>query len=274
MSDRSAELFIPVNCASIAETVFESELFGHKRGSFTGAISDRAGLIEQASGGTLFLDEISELTDRQQAKLLRALEEGSIRRVGETRERPVDVRIVSASNGNIGTQLDSGRLRIDFFFRISVERIDLAPLRERREDILPLFSYYMKTIGKARKMERAVTLILERYDWPGNVRELINVVKSLAQRRTSDGVIRMGDIPSRIKDYDSSELKSGRESYLERKALRALLSPASCKDNPARARELIASTLERCNGNHSAAARELGISRTTLYRRMNELGMV
>jgi transcriptional regulator with PAS, ATPase and Fis domain len=127
LSDRSSGAFIPVNCAAIADTVFESELFGHKKGSFTGAISDRVGLIELASGGTLFLDEISELTDRQQAKLLRALEEGSIRRVGETKERTVNVKVVSASNGDIGALLDSGRLRMDFFFRISVERIDLAP---------------------------------------------------------------------------------------------------------------------------------------------------
>ena len=274
LSDRSSGPFIPINCASIADTVFESELFGHKRGAFTGAISDRAGLIEMASGGTLFLDEISELTDHQQAKLLRTLEENSIRRVGETTERPLDVRIISASNEEIGDRLKAGTLRRDFFFRVSAERIDLVPLRERREDIIPLFAFYLHSLSGACRIERDIPNLLERYHWPGNVRELINIAKALALLGTNDGVVRTNDLPLRIRDFNASELKAGRERFVDRMEMRRLLSAESCREHPDQIRELIASSLERCNGNYSAAARELGIGRTTLYRRMQELDLV
>jgi transcriptional regulator with PAS, ATPase and Fis domain len=274
LSGRSSGPFIPVNCASIADTVFESELFGHKRGAFTGAISDRIGLIERASGGTLFLDEISELTDHQQAKLLRTLEEKSIRRVGETKERPVDVRVASATNEDIGGLLNTGKLRTDFFFRISVERIDLAPLRERREDVMPLFTFYIQTLCGECEIENDIPMLLERYHWPGNVREVINIAKALAQLRRSDRVIRTSDLPLRIRDSSASELKTGTERFTDRIEMRKLLSADSCRKNRDQIRELIVSSLERCNGNYSAAARELGIGRTTLYRRMQELDLL
>ncbi len=274
LSGRASGPFIPVNCASIPETVFESELFGHKRGSFTGAISDKTGLIERASGGTLFLDEISELTDRQQAKLLRTLEESSIRRIGETKERRVDVRVVSASNEDVGSLLKSGTLRTDFFFRISVERVELALLRERREDIMPLFAFYLRTLCGVCKIERDIPMLLEQYHWPGNVRELINIVKALAQLRRNDGIVRTSDLPVRIRDYDSTELMTGRERFIDRLEMRKLLSANSCREHPDQIRELIISSLERCDGNYSAAARELGIGRTTLYRRMQELDLL
>jgi len=193
--------------------------------------------------------------------------------VGETRERPVDVRVVSASNDEIGDRVRAGTLRADFFFRISVERIDLAPLRERREDIVPLFAYYLHTLDGPCEMERDIPELLERYLWPGNVREVINIVKALVHRGTGEDVIRAGDLPLRIRDADAAEMWGQGERFAGDLELRRLLSTEYCRAHPARIRELILSSLERCRGNYSAAARELSISRATLYRRMKELDL-
>mgnify|MGYP000517316279 CR=1 FL=1 len=270
LGSRSSGLLVPVNCAAIADAVFESEMFGHKRGSFTGAIGDKTGLLEMASGGTLFLDEISELTDRQQAKLLRALEDGVIRRVGETKERAIDVRLVSASNGDIGAMLDSGKLRADFYFRVCAERIDLAPLRERREDIVPLFAFYLGTLYGVCRIERGLVELLEGYHWPGNVRELINVAKALVHLGSGDGYIRTSDLPLRIRDPRSTELAAGSRAVADGLEAEDLLREGVPRE-PERIREVIVSSLGRCCGNRTRVARELGVSRSTLYRWMSEL---
>ena len=269
LSLRSKGPFIPINCASIPETVFESELFGHRKGSFTGALRDKPGLMEAANGGTLFLDEISELSNQQQAKLLRALQEGKIRRVGETTERFIDVRVVSASNEDVKTLVESGTLRKDFYYRICVETIELEPLRKRKEDIFPLFTYYLDGDRNDFKVEEGVFELLGSYHWPGNVRELVGIVKILKLVSEESGVIRICDLPLKIRDASSSEHihLGGRP---KKRVTPPVIAEISGKDNDL-LKSLIVSCLSEHKGNKSAVARDLGLSRSTLYRRMEEL---
>lgn len=269
LSLRANGPFVPVNCASIPETIFESELFGHRKGAFTGALRDRQGLMEAANGGTLFLDEISELSNQQQAKLLRALQEGMIRRVGETNERPVDVRVISASNANVESLVASGRIRKDFYYRICVETISLDPLRRRKEDIPALFAYYLDGDGKSFEVEEGVLELLDSYHWPGNVRELIGVVKTLKLLAQEMGVIRICDLPLKIRDATATEHGAAR---VDRGRIVMPRNPVSSPDaDESVIEKLIRSSLEKHGGNKAAAARDLGISRSTLYRRMQEL---
>ena len=271
LSLRSKGPFVAVNCASIPETVFESEMFGHRKGAFTGALRDKAGMMEAANGGTLFLDEISELTNQQQAKLLRALQEGMIRRVGETTERPIDVRIVSASNEDVKSLVESGTLRKDFYYRICVETIELEPLRKRKEDILPLFTYYLDGNRDEFKIEEGVFDLLNDYHWPGNVRELVGIVKILKLVSEESGIIRICDLPLKVRDATSSEhLRSGGRQ--KKRVESPVIKELSSKDDDL-LRSLIISSLAKNNGNKSAVARELELSRSTLYRRMKELNI-
>jgi DNA-binding NtrC family response regulator/tetratricopeptide (TPR) repeat protein len=273
LSGRARGPFVAVNCAALADTVFESELFGHRRGAFTGAERDHAGLIEKASRGTLFLDEISELSGAQQAKLLRVLQDGTVRRVGEVVDREVDVRVVTATNEDVDGLLRSGRLREDFYHRIAGDRIELVPLRERREDIVALFAYYMEMERGSVKVEEGVVELLVHYHWPGNVRELLNMVRVLSVFAEAKGLVRVIDLPLRIRDF--SAYKQGEMRRLAHGA-----RGGSCamgydhERDPEGIRRLVASTLRKNKGNRSAAARELGISRRTLYRRLEELGLL
>lgn len=270
LSDRAGGPFVAVNCASVPDAVFESELFGHRRGSFTGAIADKQGLMEQASGGTLFLDEISELPNRQQAKLLRALQDGAIRRVGETRMRAIDVRVISASNENMESLLGSGRLRSDFYYRIAGQAIELEPLNRRLDDMAALFAYHVSRASDDFKVEDDVLRLLAEYPWPGNVRELINVTNALIMVSRQSKAIRACDLPAKIRDFAKSESDlSSRRGRLV--GMRKSGESRSERDETFAARALILSILDRYQGNRSAAARQLGISRTTLYRRMKEL---
>ena len=176
---------VPVNCSGIPDGLFESEFFGHRRGAFTGAVEDRRGLFEAADGGTLFLDEVAELPGRQQAKLLTVLEDREVRRVGDERLRPLDVRVLSATSRDLSKAVPAGRFRADLFHRIAVLRIALPPLRERAEDI-PVLAHMLlrRLIGKygvrTRKLPIRVEEILLEYDWPGNVRELAHVLEAAA----------------------------------------------------------------------------------------------
>jgi len=247
-SNRPDGPFVPVNCAAIPDTIFESELFGYRKGAFTGASRDKAGLFEEASGGTLFLDEITELTAGQQAKLLRALQEQRIRRVGETTERPVDIRLVSASNQDVWSMVESGRLREDFYYRIAGGKIELEPLRNRKDDILPLFSYFLCGSNGGFDIEEGLTELLLQYHWPGNVRELINITEELALLGQNGQVARKRDLPLIIRDFLLSEPR-----------------------NTGDLRRQIEIGLIKHNGNKTAVARELGIGRSTLYRHLVEL---
>ncbi|MCX5752757.1 MAG: sigma 54-interacting transcriptional regulator [Candidatus Krumholzibacteria bacterium] len=270
LSQRSHGPFVPVNCATLPEPVFESEVFGHRRGSFTGAVMDKIGLMEQASGGTLLLDEISELSNGQQAKLLRALQEGTIRRVGETRERPVDVRIICASNSNPEELLESGSFRKDLFYRVAGQVIELEPLRRRQDDIPPLFAYYVSKSGKTVSIENGLMELLYDYPWPGNARELVNVVNALLLAADGTGVMRVKDLPIKIRDYVLSErLLASPNNRGNMGALNKTCAEPSDEDQALK--ELIAASLKRCGGNRSEAARDLGIGRSTLYRHLKEL---
>jgi transcriptional regulator with PAS, ATPase and Fis domain len=272
MSGRDSAPFVAVNCASIPDTVFESELFGHCKGAFTGADHDRVGLIEKAEGGTLFLDEISSMPAEQQAKMLRVLEERKVRRVGETRDRDVDIRLLSASNGNIDRMIESGRLRKDLYYRIAAKSIMLKPLRERPEDIQPLLSYYTCENGNRFTFEGEVLEVLCNYSWPGNVRELVNLVRVLTSVREKERIIYLRDLPTYIRDCSRCEARidSGLSSEIELFHSRMRRSSLSADDTETMDR-LISTLLDRHSGNKTAAARDLGISRKTLYRYIRKL---
>lgn len=263
-SGRSQGPFIPVNCAAIAETLLESELFGHEKGAFTDAHSTRAGKFEAASGGTLFLDEIGDLSAGGQAKLLRVLEEKIVYRVGGTQLIPVDTRIVAATNRILAESVQAGKFREDLYYRLTVVTIDLPPLRDRREDVLVLAEYFLhqfcKQAGrKPLKLSADARKRLEQHDWPGNVRELRNLLERVAYLCPGDKVesTDLAFILRPVKDDGS-----GRFADLN-------LSDAT----DAFQREHIQQAIDRAGGHMSEAAKALGLHRPNLYRKMKLLGM-
>ncbi|HUV37305.1 MAG TPA: sigma 54-interacting transcriptional regulator, partial [Patescibacteria group bacterium] len=272
LSSRPTGKFVAVNCASVSDTVFESEIFGHRKGSFTGADRDHVGLIEQASGGTFFLDEISELTISQQAKLLRVFQEHKIRRVGESKERRIDIRLISASNQNIENLLRTGRLRKDFYYRILTASIELEPLRRRNDDVEALFLYHLERAGYGGKVEEGVLEFLKSYHWPGNVRQLISVVRVLSLIGKDSGIIRKIDLPLKIRTHHILGEHHGTGAAANILKTREIPSIGLVRDRE-EIRQLIISSLVKCNGNKSSTARELGVSRSTLYRALKSLGI-
>ncbi|MBD3425134.1 MAG: tetratricopeptide repeat protein [Candidatus Latescibacteria bacterium] len=272
MSGRDDAPLVAVNCASIPDTVFESELFGHCRGAFTGADRNKPGLIEKADGGTLFLDEVCSMPVRHQAKMLRVLEERKLRRVGETRGRDVDIRVLSASNGNIDRMIENDRLRKDFYYRLAAKQINLSPLRDRKKDIEPLLAYYMCKSGKQFRFEEGAVSALCRYSWPGNVRELVNLARVLTSVREKEGIIYLRDLPTYIRDctLDQACADSSLSSEVELFHSKMRSSSISA-DERKRIDSLITALLEKHSGNKTAAARDLGVSRKTLYRYIRKL---
>jgi DNA-binding NtrC family response regulator len=256
-SARAGGPLLAVNCAAIAETLLESELFGHARGAFTGAARDRPGLFEAASGGTLFLDEVGELPLATQVKLLRALQERKVRRVGENQSRPVDVRIVAATNRDLAADVGSGRFRRDLYYRLRVVELRVPALRERREDILPLSRVLLAEA--ARRLKRPVVSLsagaadqLVRHDWPGNVRELENALEravALARGRR----VELSDLPEDV-----------------RQALPVPTAASGVRRLAEIEREYILAALARCGGNQTRTAAELGIGPSTLYRKLKQ----
>ncbi|MBN1442515.1 MAG: sigma-54-dependent Fis family transcriptional regulator [Planctomycetes bacterium] len=266
-SRRSHGPFVRVNCAAIAPTLVETELFGHVRGAFTGAEADRAGRFEAADGGTLFLDEIGELPLEVQPKLLRVLEDSSFERVGESHSRKVDVRVVAATNRDLDREVEGARFREDLFWRLNVFRIHLPPLRERREEIPVLARRFLARAGKERaRISPAALRVLEAYEWPGNVRELGNI----AMRA---GVLASGDVilPEHLPD-------ALREHIPPRAAGAPSVSAGDDRDADGvrtveeAEREAIREALERTGGNRTRAAKLLGISRRTLLYRLKKYG--
>ncbi|HET8722929.1 MAG TPA: sigma-54 dependent transcriptional regulator [Anaeromyxobacteraceae bacterium] len=258
-SRRSDHPFVPVNCAAITETLLESELFGHARGAFTGAIRARRGLFEEASGGTLFIDEIGETTPGFQAKLLRALQEGEIRRVGESVPVQVDVRIIAATNQDLRRAIAERRFREDLFYRLNVVPLRIPPLRERREDVPLLARHFLDRLNRRggpqkRWSVEALSRLLE-HDWPGNVRELENVVEQAAALSVGDE-IRPADVSFAS---DAGPAPGGGETLADAVA--------------AAERRAIEAALVRCGGDQGRVARELSISSTTLWRKMKRLGI-
>jgi transcriptional regulator with PAS, ATPase and Fis domain len=238
---------VVINCAALPETLLESELFGHEKGAFTGAIASKPGLFEVADGGTLFIDEIGELAGGLQAKLLRVLEDGSLRRVGSVKERRVSVRLLAATNRDLGEEILKGRFREDLYYRINVLTITLPPLRERQGDLPQLIEHFA---GRDWRWNKEFQEILENYGWPGNVRQLRNAVER-AKILAEDNVLELENLPPEI-------VRSGMEAAVQRPGPEADLETLN--------RHHIADTFNRYQGNKARTARALGISRRTLYR--------
>jgi DNA-binding NtrC family response regulator len=267
--------FVPVNCAAIPDTLIESELFGHSRGAFSGATRDREGRFSAADGGTLFLDEIGEMSPAAQAKLLRVLEDGEFTPVGETTLRRVDVRIVTATNRDLGAMAEHGRFRPDLFYRLHQVPIRLPSLRERVDDIPQLAEHFL--LRAARRLGREIDAFspaamrhLCEYQWPGNVRELENAIERAALLHTGSGCIGIADLPQPILGSARTEpaAPDRRTTLVDLPSagldLRELLVRVE--------QQLIEQALARCNGNKSGAARLLGLNRTTLTEKLRRRG--
>lgn len=248
-SSRAGGPFVPVNCGALPEGLLESELFGHVKGSFSGAVRDKKGRFELAAGGTLFLDEVSELPKHMQVKLLRVLQEGAFERVGGEKTISVDVRIISATNKNLRREMEKQNFREDLYYRLSVVPISIPPLRERRNDIPLLASHFLKqAAGQGEKLtllsEQALSIMMD-YGWPGNVRELQNAIHfALVKSRGRN--IEAEHLPLEMRQTPCAILKPGPKLRL---------SPES-----------VASAILNAGGNRSKAAKMLGVGRATLYR--------
>ena len=254
LSRRKKGPYIKMNCAALNQYILESELFGHKKGSFTGAISDRKGRFEAAHKGSIFLDEIGDMPVEMQAKLLRVLEEKVVERVGEHRPIPVDIRLISATNKDISALIPQEKFREDLLYRINSIFIKVAPLRERKEDIPLLVAHYLKRISLVnnkdiRRISPEAMKIIENYSWPGNVRHLINALEHAAITCKGDS-IEVSDLPDYVFHEDGKEDK---DKNIEK--------------------ERIISILAKHKGNRMSTAKELGISRVTLWKRLKEYGI-
>lgn len=262
-SDRASGPFLAINCGAIAPTLAESELFGHERGSFTDARTERRGLFEQAEKGTVFLDEIGELPGNLQVKLLRVLQEREVVRVGASRPIAIDIRVVAASNRDLAQDVRAGRFREDLYWRLNVFPIEMPPLRDRIEDIPLLASYLLDRVNaecraQVSRLAPEVHACLREYNWPGNVRELANVLRHAAIM--ADGpVVQLADLPPYVTQaaLEDGSQKDGR--------LETALAETE--------RRLILGALQRFRGNRRAAAAALGISRRTLYNKMETHGL-
>ncbi|MCS7079309.1 MAG: sigma-54 dependent transcriptional regulator [Chloracidobacterium sp.] len=268
-SRRAEGPFVPVNCGALPEHLLEAELFGHVRGAFTGAVADRKGLWEEADGGTLFLDEIGDIPLSMQVKLLRALQEGEVRRVGAARSRQVDVRVVAATNRNLEADVAAGRFREDLYYRLSAVTLRVPPLRQRREDVPLLAEAFLQSaaqsLGRGLRLAPETLAALAAYDFPGNVRELQAAVE-YAALHARGGVIRPEDLPLKLQ---TAEVRS--------EALPAPTRSASdFADLPTLdelERRYLLYVLETVKGNRTRAAEILGIDRRTLYRMAERFGI-
>lgn len=261
-SKRAQNPFVTINCGAVPTELIESELFGHARGSFTGADRERTGLWEEASGGTLFLDEITETNPLFQVKLLRALQEGEIRRVGSNRTVKVDVRVLAASNRNIEDEVTAGRFRQDLMYRLNAVTIHLPPLRERREDIPLLAEHFVKQVrpesSRGHAFSAAAIDVLSNYDWPGNIRELENAV--LHAVSLSDGTIFPEHLPSRVRMGGTTAPRETAPSAIHAAGDQKWVTLAE------KEREYVSQVLDYTEGNKQAASRILNIDRKTLAR--------
>jgi two-component system nitrogen regulation response regulator NtrX len=264
-SRRAARPFVAVNCAAIPDTLIESELFGHKKGAFTGAVADKAGRFQQADGGTIFLDEIGDMSLMTQAKVLRVLAENTLEMVGGSKLIEVDVRVIAATNKNLMTEISRGSFREDLYFRLNVLNIQIPPLRTRRSDIPLLVDHFLNRFCseqglKPKKLDSAAMEYLVNYSWPGNVRELRNVVEKIVVVVDTVGV-GLEDITSIMTGDTEMQEDAMRISNL-REAKRIF------------ERRFIAEKLLECDGNISEAARVMGITRSTLYKKLYELDIL
>lgn len=259
MSRRREKSFIPVNCASIPENLLEAELFGYKKGSFSGAYADRKGLVEEAEGGTLFLDEIGDMPLPLQAKILRLLQEGEIKPLGESRPKKVNVRVICATNKDIKRLIEEGKFREDLYFRINVIHIHIPPLRERKEDIIPLAYHFIKRAShkfgvEPKELSEKAKKELLSYDWPGNVRELSNTIERsfiLNEGRVIEKIY-FGEESVSISDTYIKPYKEAREEFEKNYLLKLL---------------------DVCNWNITKASKLSGKTRAEIYRLMKKYGL-
>jgi PAS domain S-box-containing protein len=254
---RGSGPFIAVNCAGLSEHLIASQLFGHRRGAFTGAVADQEGFFEAAAGGTLFLDEIGDLPLTMQTSLLRALQEKEIIRLGESKPRTVDVRVLAATNRDLAAEVRAGRFREDLFYRLRVARLRVPPLRERRDDIPLLLAAFLDA-ERPLELRADVMTLLQAYDWPGNVRELRNTAEYMTIH-CRDDVVRPAHLPP--------EIRGGRVAQPDASGA------ARPEADDAVERDRVLDALDRAGGNRTRAAGLLGISRATLYRRLERLGI-
>jgi two-component system response regulator HydG len=262
-SPRKNKRVVPLNARAVAENLVESELFGHVKGAFTDAVTDRIGAFEYANGGTLFLDEVGDMPMSTQVKLLRVLEEHQITRVGDNKPIKVNVRLVSATNQNLESAIERGDFRRDLYYRIKVITIDLPSLRERREDIVPLVDHFRKQFSKrhgkaVKNISPAVTRKFFAYDWPGNVRQLRNAVETMVVLDV-DGILDVDDLPPELADVEDRQASVGE-------------GPVGLVGQPLTEIErwAIEQTLKLTNGNREETARILGIGARTLYRKLEK----
>jgi len=286
-SNRSEQPFLAVNCAAIPEQLLESELFGHEKGSFTGATVQRIGKFEQCNHGTIFLDEIGDMTPPTQTKILRVLQNGTCERVGGNQPIKVDVRIIAATNKPLEAAVAAKQFREDLFYRLNVVRIQIPPLRDRREDIPLLVNYFLKKF--AREQQRApksvaasVIKTLEKYHWPGNVRELENAIRRAHVMAKSDAIL-LADLPPEISGQGSGGAPPPISSVtgdgttdaaaLARQLFQWAKRDPKLKIIPAVERELVIQALKETNDNQVHAAKMLGITRATLRKRIEKFGI-
>jgi len=257
---RADQRFYAVNCGALTESLLETELFGHVRGSFTGAIENKRGIFEAASGGTVFLDEVSEMSPALQVKLLRTLEEQEVRRIGSNQPIKIDVRIIAASNCNLGEWVEDGRFRQDLYYRLRVIEMELPPLRDRLEDIPLLVEQFLKKFGNQRNQNysispRALSALMS-YSWPGNVRELENALESAVALNRS-GVIIPEDLPPKVRE-ESQNGQRPEDFYSRLPSLDEM------------EKRYLAHVLKVTGGNKAKSAAILGINRRTLYRKVDK----
>ena len=271
-SPRSAALFLPYNCTTTTRELADSQLFGHRRGSFTGAVTDQPGLVRSAAGGTLFLDEIGDLPLDVQPKLLRFLEQGEIMPLGETRPQRVDVRVIAATNADLEQRISEGKFREDLYYRLSVIRIRVPPLRERREEVPHLASYFLREacerLGRRDvELSSAVLDLFAQHLWPGNVRQLRNEIQRAVALSPAGSAVTVEYLSPEISQLESQGMLS---SFRPRRASPVVSLAAAVEQVE---RDLIARTLDRTRGNISESARVLGLTRRGLYLKLRRLGL-
>lgn len=257
LSARKNKPFVAINCGAIPENLQESELFGYVKGAFTGADSDKKGILEYAEGGTVFLDEIGDMAFSTQVKILRAIQENEIRRVGDTKVKTINFRLIAATNKDLDEEIKNGRFREDLYYRINVIPINIPPLRKRKKDILLLVEHFLKKYNSqnqnhVKRLSKRTKAMLMNYDWPGNVRELENVIHRGVALATTEEVT-PDFLPEQIQNYkgiNSAAKSIGNLAEIEKK--------------------VILDTLERMEGSKVKTARELGISKSTLWRKLKD----
>jgi transcriptional regulator with PAS, ATPase and Fis domain len=281
-SRRADKSFLRLNCAALSETLLESELFGHERGAFTGATQSKPGLLETADGGTVFLDELGEMPLTLQAKLLRVIEERRVTRVGGLRSFPIDIRVISATNRNLETEISRGTFRKDLYYRLNGVQLTLPPLRDRKSEVEPLARLFLSRAAREAGREQPPALSPEavdwmlRYAWPGNIRELRNVMERAALVVGQREIVTLADLPESSAQSPSSPSSSSQPRGLSSSELdtvvggiRTAFPIDACGDERAR----VIGALESCVWNQTRAAKLLKMSRSTLVSRIAEYGL-